>query len=73
MHAYGGNRMKTLLKQNSVEAGLDKIRLNLYEKTKNMTSSEMTAYLKDLSAPILKEYNIHTVNEEAARFESQIR
>ncbi|MDR3049117.1 MAG: hypothetical protein LBV16_04675 [Elusimicrobiota bacterium] len=55
--------MRALLKQNSIEAGLDKIRLNLYEQTKDMTSSEMTAYLKNLSAPILKEYSIHTVNE----------
>jgi hypothetical protein len=50
--------------KNTIEADLDKIRVKLYEQTKHLHGAEMTAYLKKLSAPVLKEYSIRTVGDE---------
>ncbi|GHV60947.1 hypothetical protein AGMMS49587_03790 [Spirochaetia bacterium] len=50
--------------KNTIEADLDKIRMKLYEQTKHLHGAEMTAYLKKLSAPVLKEYSIRTVHDE---------
>ena len=42
---------------NPIEDELDAIRIELYEETKNMSPSEVTAYIKkQLSLP-LEEYN----------------
>jgi hypothetical protein len=51
--------------KNTIEADLDKIRVKLYEQTKHLHGAAMTAYLKKLSAPVLKEYGIRTVGEIA--------
>jgi hypothetical protein len=41
-----------------VEDELNAIRIRLYEQTKGMTPEEEVAYLKKLSAPVLKEFGI---------------
>ena len=46
----------------SREDELNAVRIELYEKTKGMTPDEEVAYLKSLSAPILKEFGIRTVD-----------
>ena len=48
--------------KNTIEDELNAVRIELYEKTKGMTPFEEVAYLKSLSAPILKEFGIHTVD-----------
>ena len=42
---------------------LDEIRVKLYEEVKDMTPEEHVAYIKTLTAPILKEYGLRTVNQ----------
>ena len=42
---------------------LDEIRVKLYEEIKDMTPEEHVAYIKALTAPILKEYGLRTVNQ----------
>ena len=49
--------------KNTIEDELNAVRIELYEKTKGMTPDEEVTYLKSLSAPILKEFGIRTVNE----------
>jgi hypothetical protein len=49
--------------RNRIEDELNAVRIDLYEKTKDMTPDEEVAYLKSLSAPLLKEFGISTVNE----------
>ena len=49
--------------KNTIEDELNAVRIDLYEKTKGMTPDEEVTYLKSLSAPILKEFGIRTVNE----------
>ena len=51
----------------SIEDELNAVRIELYEKTKGMTPDEEIAYLKSLSAPILKEFGIRTVNETSGQ------
>ena len=48
---------------NTFEDELDEIRIKLYEETKDMTPEEHVAYIKALSAPILKEYGLRTANQ----------
>jgi hypothetical protein len=45
------------------EDELDEIRVKLYEETKDMTIDERVTYFKSLSAPILKEYGLKTLNQ----------
>ena len=52
--------MKNTMKNNIVEDELDAIRLALYEQTKGMSPSEMTAYIKKQIAPTIEKYNIKT-------------
>jgi hypothetical protein len=49
--------------RNTVEEELDKIRIKLYEETKDMTIDESVVYLKSLAAPVLKEFGIRTLNQ----------
>jgi hypothetical protein len=49
--------------RNTIEDELNAVRIDLYEKTKGMTPKEEVSYLKSLSAPVLKEFGIRTVNE----------
>ena len=42
---------------------LDEIRVKLYEEIKDMTPEEHVAYIKTLTAPILQEYGLRTVNQ----------
>jgi hypothetical protein len=50
-------------KPNSVERDLNAIRAELYEQIKDMSPSEMTAYMKAQVAPIQKKYGIRTADE----------
>jgi len=51
-------------KQNNIETELNAIRIDFYEKTKDMSSSERVAYLKEQVAPVHEEYDIHTVKRD---------
>jgi hypothetical protein len=42
----------------NIEAGIDVIRDELYEKTKNMTRSERTEYFKTLANQVRREYGL---------------
>jgi hypothetical protein len=46
----------------SIEDELDAIRVDLYEKTKAMTSEERVSYIKAQIAPTREKYGIHTIN-----------
>ena len=46
------------MKNNPIEEELDAIRLSLYEQTKGMSNSEMTAYIKSQIASTVKKYNM---------------
>ena len=48
---------------NTFEDELDEIRVKLYEQIKDMTIGERVAYLKSLAAPVLKEYDLQTLNQ----------
>ena len=54
-------------KQNDIEIELNTIRVDFYEKTKDMTPSERVAYLKAQVAPVHQKYGIHTISEAAPR------
>ena len=47
---------------NTFEDELDAIRLVIYEEIKDMTPEEEVAYIKSISAPVLKEYGLNTMN-----------
>jgi hypothetical protein len=49
-------------KQHESDIWLDKVRIALYEETKDMTATERTAYLKAKVAPIHEQYNFHVVS-----------
>ena len=53
-------------KPNTIEAELNAIRAGLYEEMKDMSPSEMTAYMKAQVAPLKKKYGIRTLNETKA-------
>ena len=55
--------MNKTMKNNSVEDELDAIRLALYEQTKDMSPSEITAYIKGQIAPTVKKYNAKSNND----------
>ena len=52
---------------NNVERELNGIRIKLYEETKDMSPSEITAYIKRKVAPTHAKYNIQTVGERQTR------
>ena len=43
---------------NMIEKDLNAIRVSLYEETKNMSSSELTAHIKEQTEPMLKKHGI---------------
>ena len=43
---------------NTIEKDLNEIRLSLYEETKHMSPSELTAYIKAQPEPMLKKHDI---------------
>jgi len=47
---------------NNIEAELNAIRVQIYEETKGMSPSEMTAYLKAQTAPLHEKYGIRPVS-----------
>ena len=49
-------------KPNDIELKLNAIRVELYEEIKEMSPSEMTAYLKAQVAPIKEKHRIHAVS-----------
>jgi len=49
-------------KPNNIENELNKIRVDFYETTKNMSSSDKIAYMKAQVAPLHEKYGIHPVN-----------
>ena len=54
--------MNKTMKNNPVEDKLDAIRLELYEQTKNMSPEERIKYLRQLAAPIHKEFGITPIS-----------
>jgi hypothetical protein len=48
---------------NSFEEELDAIRLEIYEKIKDMTYEERAAYIKTETSPLHEEYNIRVVSK----------
>jgi len=48
-------------KINPVEKEINTIRVKIYEETKDMSPSEMTAYIKRQVAPIHEKYGFQTV------------
>ena len=48
-------------KRNTIEKDLNAIRISLYEETKNMSPSELTAYIKKQTEPMLEEHGIAPV------------
>jgi hypothetical protein len=55
--------MKSL---NTIEKELNAIRASLYEKTKDMSSSEMTAYIKARTATIHRQFDIKPIDRVTA-------
>ena len=49
------------MKPNPVEREINDIRVKIYEETKGMSPSEMTAYIKRQVAPIHKKYRFQMV------------
>ena len=47
---------------NNIETELNAIRADFYEKTKDMSSSERVAYLKEQVAPVHQKYGIQTIS-----------
>jgi hypothetical protein len=46
---------------NTIEDGLDAIRIKLYEETKNMTSDERIAYINDIAEQTLKNHGMEII------------
>ena len=55
-----------------IEDELNATRIRLYEQIKGMTPEEEVAYLKKLSAPVLKEFGIQAVEERRADESRQV-
>ena len=58
------------VKNSRVEDELDAIRLDLYEKTKGMTVSETTIFIKKEIAQTVKKYNMPTLARPASALPS---
>ena len=58
-------------KQNNIETELNKIRAEFYEITKDMSPSEMNAYIKAQVAPVHKEFGIRPVSQTTSDAERQ--
>jgi len=56
--------MNKTMKNNQIEDGLDAIRLELYEETKNMSPEERISYLRMLAAPINEEFGITPIESD---------
>jgi len=50
-------------KPNNIEKELDKIRTDIYEIIKDMSSSEKTAYMRAQVAPMYEQYGIHPMRQ----------
>jgi hypothetical protein len=50
-------------KLNKVEAELNTVRVALYEETKDMSPSEITAYMKAKVAPLHEKYGMRPVRQ----------
>ena len=61
MYANGG--VELMKRTDTFKEELDEIRVNLYEEIKDMTPEEHMAYIKTITAPILKEYGLRTINQ----------
>ena len=55
--------MSKMMKIETIEDEIDAIRIELYEQTKNMSSDERIAYLRNLAAPIHEELGITPVTD----------
>ncbi|MDR1319823.1 MAG: hypothetical protein LBK56_00095 [Gracilibacteraceae bacterium] len=62
--------MNNTTKNNHVEDELDAVRLALYEETRGMTASEVTAYIKKQIAPTVEKYNIQSYATTKSMFRS---
>ena len=49
-------------KPNNIETELNAIRVDFYEKTKDMSPTERVAYLKEQTEPVHKEFGLKTVS-----------
>ena len=58
---------------NTIEDELDRIRVSLYEETKDMTSSERITYIKAQTEPILKKHGIKPVHGVHAKSDGNNR
>jgi hypothetical protein len=47
--------------QNTIEDDLDVIRDKIYEKVKDMTPSERTAYFNHITDPVIEKYGLRVV------------
>ncbi|MCL2494256.1 MAG: hypothetical protein FWE98_01195 [Oscillospiraceae bacterium] len=54
-------------KPNQVEQEINDIRLKIYEETKSMSPSELTAYIKQQLAPIRSKHSLQYVQGAADR------
>jgi hypothetical protein len=50
-----------MVKTNHIERELNEIRSDFYEKTKDMSPSEMNAYIKSLAATAEQQHGIQTL------------
>jgi len=53
--------------QNTIEKDLNAVRLALYEETKEMSPSELTAHIKKQTEPMLKKHGITPVRGVQAK------
>ena len=56
---------------NTFEEELDAIRLAIYEEIKDMTPEEEVAYFNAQAEPILKKYDLQTMNQIEADIEME--
>jgi len=59
-------------KPNNIEKELNIIRERLYEETKDMSPSEITAHIRKKVAPTHEKYHIQTISESQARNSVQL-
>ena len=52
-------------KPNTIEDDLDKIRLQIHERTKDMTPAQYVEYIRKRAEPVIKKYGLKVVNRVA--------
>jgi len=54
-------------KNNTIEQDINKIRLAIYEETKNMTPEERVEYTRRTTEPIIKQYGLKVIPSAGSR------